>query len=114
MPNDEHLNQRMRLALEAHIRISEMRMMGGTCFFLNGNMLCGARRDKDGFGRFMFRVGKAKETEALSNPFANPIVHGKRKLGGFVVVDEADCDPAALGDWLSLCLAHAASLPPKS
>ena len=113
MPVDEALTARMRDALAAHVGISEKRMMGGTCFFLNGNMLSGARRHKDGVGRFMFRLGKAQETTALADPTAEPVVHGIRKLGGFVRVDEGDCDEAAMQGWLQLCLAHAAALPAR-
>lgn len=82
MPVDEALNTRMREALAAHVGISEKRMMGGTCFFLNGNMSCGARRHKDGLARFMFRVGKAQENAALADPTAEAVIHGTRKLGG--------------------------------
>lgn len=114
MPQDEELTHRMRLALEAHAGISEKRMMGGTCFFLNGNMLSGARRDKDGVRRFMFRVGKDREAAALARPEARPVIHGTRKLGGFILVVDEDCPDAKLRDWLSLCLANAAALPPKS
>lgn len=113
MPVDEALNTRMREVLTVHVGISEKRMMGGHCFFLNGNMLCGARRHKDGVGRFMFRVGKAQETMALADPSAEAVIHGTRKLGGFVRVDEGDCDDDALRRWLQLCLAHAAALPAK-
>ncbi len=113
MPVDEALNSRMRDGLVAHAGISEKRMMGGLCFFLNGNMLCGARRHNDGVGRFMFRVGKAQEDKALADPTAEAVIHGTRRLGGFVHVDESDCDDAALRRWLQLCLAHAAALPAK-
>ncbi len=113
MPVDEALEARMRDALAAHAGISEKRMMGGTCFFLSGNMLSGARRHKDGVGRFMFRVGKAQETAALADPTAEAVIHGTRKLGGFVHVDEDACDDGALLRWLQLCLAHAAALPAK-
>ena len=114
MPQDPELTHRMRRALEAHAGISEKRMMGGTCFFLNGNMLSGARRDKDGLRRFMFRVGKEREAEALAKPEARPLIQGTRKLGGLVIVAGEDCPEDKLRDWLSLCLAHAAALPPKS
>ncbi len=113
MPVDETLNARMRDALASHVGISEKRMMGGTCFFLNGNMLCGARRHQDGVGRFMFRVGKNNEPAALQDPTAEAVIHGARKLGGFVRVDGTDCDDAALLRWLHLCLEHAAALPNK-
>ena len=113
MPVDEGLNARLREALATHAGISEKRMMGGQCFFLNGNMLCGARRHPDGTGRFMFRVGKAQEAHALADPAAEAVIHGTRKLGGFVRVAEAECDAATLRRWLQLCLAHAAALPAK-
>ena len=114
MPYDEALADRMRLALKAHAGISERRMMGGICFFLHGNMLSGARRDKDGVRRFMFRVGKAREAEALSNPVASPVIHGARKLGGFIHVIDEDCGENDLHGWLAMCLDHASALPPKA
>ena len=114
MPLDEALNTRMRDALAAHAGITEKRMMGGLCFFLGGNMLCGARRHKDGVRRFMFRVGKAQEAAALADPNARAVVHGNRRLGGFIHVEAAACDDEALRRWLGLCLAHAAALPAKA
>lgn len=114
MPHDEELSQRMRDALMAHAGISEKRMMGGLCFFLNGHMLSGARRDKDGVRRFMFRVGKQNEQAALSDPNTSPVIHGTRKLGGFIHVIDTDCNDVDLQRWLSMCLAHAAALPPKA
>ncbi len=114
MPIDEALANRMRLSLEGHAGISEKRMMGGICFFLNGNMLSGARRDKDDIARFMFRVGKDREADALADPTAMPVIHGTRKLGGFVHVVDTDCDDSALRRWLQMCLEHAAALPAKS
>ncbi len=113
MPVDEALNARMRDALAAHVGISEKQMMGGQCFFLNGDMLGGVRRHKDGVGRFMFRVGKANEATALTDPTAQTVIHGTRKLGGFIRVDEGDCDDDALQHWLQMCLEHAAALPAK-
>lgn len=113
MPVDESLNKRMRGILAAHVGISEKQMMGGLCFFLNGNMLCGARRHKDGVGRLMFRVGKANEDLALEDPGATPVIHGTRKLSGFIHVAAEECDDAALRHWLHLCLEHASSLPAK-
>ncbi|WP_170405215.1 TfoX/Sxy family protein [Ruegeria arenilitoris] len=113
MPVNETLNARMRDALAAHVGISEKRMMGGLCFFLNGNMLCGARQHQDGVGRFMFRVGKVNESAALKDPTAHAVIHGTRTLGGFVRVDESDCDDDALRRWLHLCVEHAAGLPKK-
>ena len=54
------------------------------------------------------------EVAALADPTAQQVIHGTRKLGGFVRVDEAACDQDALLRWLHLCLAHAATLPAKT
>ena len=39
---DEDLSNRLRETLEGTASVSEKRMMGGLCFMMNGNMLCGA------------------------------------------------------------------------
>lgn len=114
MPLDHELNARMRTALAAHAGITEKKMMGGLCFFRDGHMLCGARRHKDGVGRFMFRVGKDRQAEALEDKSARQVVLGTRKLGGFVHVDAEACDSTALTRWLELCLDHVTSLPPRT
>ena len=63
MPHDPHLAERMRTALSARTGIEERKMFGGFCWMLNGNMLCGVEA-----GRYMFRVGKSLESDALSRP----------------------------------------------
>jgi len=98
----------MRAALAGVSGVTEKRMMGGVCFLVNGNMLGGA--DK---GRYMFRVGKDQEAEAMARPGANPMIQGGRKLGGFVWVDADGCDAQTLADWIALALRFAGSLPPK-
>lgn len=113
MALDEDLNQRLREALTGIDGISEKKMMGGTCFLHHGNMLGGADRSKSGERRFMFRVGKANEAEALSRPGAMPMNFTGRRMGGMVFVDEAACDIAALRDWVALSLDFVSALPRK-
>lgn len=112
MAFDDALTLRMRAALGEHQDISEKRMMGGICFFLHGNMVCGADRSKGGERRFMFRVGKANET-AAGLPQGVPIILGDRPMPGFYFVDGDRCDDDLLRRWLELALAHARSLPSK-
>lgn len=112
MAFDEALTMRMRAALGNDAEISEKRMMGGICFFLHGNMACGADRTKEGEGRFMFRVGKGNEA-AAAMPGGAPMVLGDRPMHGFYFVDADRCDDDLLQRWLALALAHARSLPPK-
>lgn len=83
-------------------------MFGGLCWLLNGNMLCGVE-----VGRFMFRVGKDREAQALARPGAEPVVFSGRKMGGIVWVDADACLDAGLGSWIDLAAEFAGSLPPK-
>ena len=83
-------------------------MFGGLCWLLNGNMICGVE-----VGRFMFRVGKALEAEALSRPGAELVVFSGRRMGGIVWVDADAALEAGLGGWVDLAAEFAGSLPPK-
>lgn len=112
MAFDEALTLRMRAALGEGEGITEKRMMGGVCFFLGGNMVCGADRSKEGERRFMFRVGKGNEA-AADLPQGTPMVLGDRPMPGFYFVDGEKCDDELLRSWLDIALGHAQSLPSK-
>ena len=64
----EALAERLRGALAKRRGVTEKRMFGGVCFLLNGNMICGSTKSD-----FMFRVGRAKEAEALARKGARPM-----------------------------------------
>lgn len=113
MAFDPELTTRMRAVLGNGPAITEKRMMGGICFFLNGNMLGGADRAKDGSRRFMFRVGKGNAQAAEALGAVAPLQMGGRVMPGFYFVAAEHCDDALLGRWLDLALAHARTLPPK-
>ena len=113
MAYDEDLAERMRHALRGQSKITEKRMMGGVCFLLNGNMIGGADKNRDGQRRFMFRVGKDKHAEALERPGAMPMEMGGRRMGGFIFVDADNCDDGDLGDWIELARSFVAELPAK-
>ena len=113
MAHDEELAGRFRSLLEGMAGISEKRMMGGICFMLDGNMIGGADRTNDGTGRFMFRVGKDNEAEALTRSGAEVIEMGGRRMSGMIFVDEEACDDTALKEWVSLALGFVTTLPPK-
>ncbi|WP_407332574.1 TfoX/Sxy family protein [Enterovibrio sp. 27052020O] len=108
MAYDEALTQRFRLAVADQEGITDKRMMGGVCFLYQGNMLGGA--DK---GRFMFRVGKANEVEALSRPGASAMELGGRKMSGLIFVDEHAVDDTVLRQWIDLAMTFVATLPAK-
>lgn len=113
MAYDEELAARYKKALGRRKGLTEKRMMGGVCFMLNGNMVGGADRNTAGVGRFMFRVGKDNEAEALTRTGAEIMQQGGRRMTGMVFVDETSCDDQTLAEWIKLALKFVKSLPPK-
>ena len=75
---------------------------------LAGNMLCGVE-----VGRYMFRVGKAREAEALKKPGARAMDITGRPMGGFVWVGADHADGPALHAWIEMAATYVATLPPK-
>lgn len=108
MAYDPHLADLMRQALQARPGITEKKMFGGICWMLNGHMVAGVET-----GRFMFRVGKEREAEALARPGAVPMDFTGRRMGGLVWVDADATIEAPLENWIELAAGHALSLPPK-
>ena len=108
MAYDEALADSLRAALTGAEGLTEKKMFGGLGFFLNGNMLCAA--DK---GRYVFRVGKDQEADALKRPGAAAMQFGERSIGGFVFVNAATCPDEALPDWIVLARSFVDTLPPK-
>lgn len=108
MPFDPALADRMRAALASRPGIVEKKMFGGYCWMLNGNMLCGVE-----VGRFMFRVGKDQEADALARAGAAPMDITGRPMKGFVWVAEAQARGASLVRWIDLAERFVGTLPPK-
>lgn len=108
MPYDPQLAGQMRTALQARTGVVEKKMFGGYCWMLRGNMLCGVE-----VGRFMFRVGKDQEAEALSRPGARPMDITRRPMKGFVWVDASEAVGKGLDDWIELAARYVGGLPPK-
>ncbi len=113
MAYDEELASQFRSALAEMDGISEKRMMGGICFFHHGHMIGGADRAKSGERRFMFRVGKDNEVEALSREGATRVEFGERRMGGMIFVEASACDEEAIKAWIALTLRFVSALPPK-
>ena len=98
----------MRAALRPRSGITQKKMFGGYCWMLNGNMLCGVE-----VGRFMFRVGRALEAEALARPGASPMDITGRPMKGFVWVRAEEANDTVLEDWIDLAVRYVGSLPAK-
>ncbi len=88
-------------------------MMGGLCLLVNGNMIGGIDRTKDGADRFMFRIGKQNESRALKRRGASVVEMGGRRFGGFIFVDAEACTSRALPGWVAMALGYVKSLPKK-
>lgn len=111
MAYDEVLALRVRDALGDLKGVTEKRMMGGVCFLLHGNMVCGVDRTKAGAGRFMFRIGKNNPATAKLKG-GDVVAMGNRKMPGFYFVD-AECSAKDFKSWLFAATKYAATLPPK-
>ena len=108
MPFDPHLANPMREPLKRRAGIVEKKMFGGYCWMLHGNMLCGVE-----VGRFMFRVGKELEAEALRRPGARPMDITGKPMRGFVWVDADAAIDAELTSWIDLAVRYVGALAPK-
>jgi TfoX N-terminal domain len=108
VPHDPHLAERMRQALAGRRDIQEKKMFGGFCWMLSGNMLCGVE-----VGRYMFRVGKELEAEALARPGAAPMDITGKPMRGFVWVRAEHAEGDALAGWIGLAERYVGMLPSK-
>ena len=108
MAFDEDLAERMRVALAGTGTIREVRMFGGLCFMLNGNMVAGT--SKRGL---IVRVGKDQQPSALARPGAKRLEMTGRPMEGYIFVDPPPSDDRSLQDWLALAVAFVKTLPPK-
>lgn len=112
MACSELVSLRIRDALGA-AHITEKRMMGGLVFLLNGNMLVSHRTLKTGAEQLMFRPGHDNEAEALAIVGTRPMVHGGRRMTGFIFIDEGDCPPPVFDRLLELSRRFVETLPVK-
>jgi TfoX/Sxy family transcriptional regulator of competence genes len=105
---DEDFAERMRAVLAGAGLVREVRMFGGLCFMLNGNMVAGT--SKRGL---LVRVGTDQQPDALTRSGARPMEMAGRPMAGYIFVDPAPQDDRALRDWLDLAVSFVMTLPPK-
>jgi TfoX N-terminal domain len=108
VPHDPHLAERMRQAFAGRRDIQEKKMFGGYCWMLNGNMICGVE-----VGRYMFRVGKDLEAEALGRAGASPMDITGKPMRGFVWVQAEHAEGGDLQHWIALAERYVGALPRK-
>ena len=109
MAYDEKLAARVRKALARHKAVAEIKMFGGLCFTLRGNMCCGVERDK-----LVVRVGAEPYEQLLRKRHVRPMDFTGKPLRGFLYVMPAGLKSRnALALWLERGLRYADSLPAK-
>jgi hypothetical protein len=103
------LAYRIREIITEDHNVAEIRMFGGICFTLNGNMLVGTMKD----GTLLARVGASRWAEALARPGASPMNFTGREMKGYVIVAEDALDDESLRSWIALAKSEVGPMPPK-
>lgn len=106
----DDLAERIRDVVGDDPNIGEIRMFGGICFTLNGNMMVGTMKD----GGLLARIGEAQEPEALARPGARRMDFTGRQMKGFVMVEPERLDDDALFGWIAMASRFVGPLPPKT
>jgi hypothetical protein len=105
----DELAERIRGILGMRPDSNEIRMFGGICFTLNGNMMVGTMKG----GELLARVGDDQEAEALAKPGARRMNFTGREMKGFIMVAAGALDDEALREWISMAEAFVGAMPPK-
>ena len=111
MAYDEKLADRIREELGARKNVDEIKMFGGLCFTLNGNMACGVMKDG-----LLVRVPVDEFEQLLKQPGAHTMdMMAGRTPKGFIVVDGvAVSTKPKLRKWVARGVAVATAMPPKA
>ncbi|MBI5595416.1 MAG: TfoX/Sxy family protein [Elusimicrobia bacterium] len=110
MAFDEPLAERVRRLLARRPALAEVKMFGGLCFTLRGNMCCGLL-GKD----LIVRVPPKENSAVLKLPHARPFDFTGKAMKGFVYVSPAGYkSPAALKGWVDKGVKTALALKSKA
>ena len=106
---DEDLAARTRAALGDVRGVTEIRMFGGLCFTVHGNMAVGVTGDD-----LMVRLPPEEGEAALARPGARAMDFTGKPMKGFVFVSvDVLKTERMLQSWVDRGVAFASSLPPK-
>lgn len=109
MAYDEALAEQVRAALGVTAGVTEIKMFGGLCWTINGNMAVGAVNED-----LMVRLPPDEGEAALTEPHARPMDFSGKPMRGFVFVGPtSDLSEKEVASWVSRGAAFAGSLPPK-
>ena len=110
MAYDEQLAERIRALLGGTGDAAELKMFGGWCATVAGNMAIGVLGDD-----LIVRVGPKAYPDALSEPGVREFDFSGRPMSGWVFVDgSAVRTDDGLGAWVDRGIGFAQSLPAKA
>ncbi len=107
MAFDESLDARIGEAT-GEWGVVRKKMFGGTCYLINGNMLCGVYKDF-----LILRLGDRSGAEALHKPHVKPFDITGKPMKGWVMVEENGFKDERLLEWLHLAREYVKTLPAK-
>ena len=96
----------MRAALKGTGAIREVRMFGGIGFMVNGDLVAAASRRG-----LLLRIGKDRETDALAQSGARPMVMRGRTMEGYVYVDPPELSIQTVQKGLRMAVATSRRSP---
>jgi len=109
MSYSEELADRVRAVLVPREQVREVKMFGGVCLMVNGNMACGVLGDE-----LMVRLDAADAERAKREDGIREMDFTGRPMKNMIFVEpERIADDAGLAEWVDAGADHAASLPPK-
>ena len=110
MAYDEELAERVRAALGGVKGINEIKMFGGLCYTVGGNMAVGVLKEN-----LLVRLTPDDGDAALAEPGVELMSVGGRTSRGFLAVGPgATSTPKELQTWVDRGVAYASSLPPRA
>ena len=110
MAYDEELAERVRAALGGVKGVNEIKMFGGLCYTVGGNMAVGVLKDD-----LLVRLAPDDGDAALAQPGVALMSVGGRTSRGFLAVGAtATSTPKKLQTWVDRGVAYASSLPTKA
>jgi TfoX/Sxy family transcriptional regulator of competence genes len=109
MALDESLAVRIRAVLARRKNIEEVKMFGGICFLLNGNLLVGVWKNS-----LIARLGPEAAAEALLEPHVKKFnVTGKPMKNWVLVEADGVGSDDQLKDWIDRAMKFVRTLPAK-
>ncbi|MEX0992290.1 MAG: TfoX/Sxy family protein [Actinomycetota bacterium] len=109
MAFDEDLAERVRAALGQVRGVTEIKMFGGLCYTVGGNMATGIVKDE-----LMVRLSYEAGDAALEEPHVRPMDFTGKPMRGFLfVAPEGIRTAKQLQGWIDRGVAYASTLPPK-